>query len=189
MIHIKYSVKVYKGDGNMFYTELETDRMLLANISKNDRQFIFEHFSDKDVTRYLYDEEPLEIMEEADEIIEFYRKDESCSYHRWILTRKSDGVKMGTCGFHCWDEASSTIEIGYDLNKSFWGNGYMKEALNAILDFVRQKNWLKQIDACVYTKNEKSIFLVEKLGFKLTGTKYENFRGGKYLHNVYSLIL
>ncbi|MBI9015124.1 MAG: GNAT family N-acetyltransferase [Clostridiales bacterium] len=173
----------------MFYKELETDRMILENISKNDRTFIFEHFSDEVVTRYLYDEEPLKTIDGADEIIEFYLKDESCSQHRWILTRKSDGMKMGTCGFHCWDEANSKIEIGYDLNEAFWGKGYMEEAVRAIIDFVTQKKWLKQVDACIYFENKRSISLVEKLGFKLTDTKYDVFRGEKYLHHVYSLII
>ena len=49
----------------MFFCDLETDRLLLKNISSEDRDFVFNHFSNKVVNRYLFDEEPLSTMEGA----------------------------------------------------------------------------------------------------------------------------
>ena len=48
---------------------------------------------------------------------------------------------------------------------------------------------IKEINACIYVENLKSIRLVEKLGFKLNGSKTETFRGKAYLHDVYTLFI
>jgi len=173
----------------MLFTDLDTERLLLKNIERSDVDFIFAQFSDEEVTRYLFDEEPLTDMNGADEIIDFYLQAEPRLQHRWIIVRKSDGMKMGTCGFHCWDRKNASIEVGYDLNKNFWGNGYMLEAMQEIIRFAKDKMDMKEIKACISVENQKSISLITKLGFIENGTMNEVFRGEKYLHNIYSLVL
>ena len=85
------------------FKELETERLWLKNICYEDVEFIFEQFSNDDINRYLYDAEPMKELSEAQELIDFYTVSEKRNQHRWILVRKSDGVKLGTCGFHCWN--------------------------------------------------------------------------------------
>lgn len=168
------------------FKSIETERLFLKNISFEDREFIFSQFSNDIVNRYLFDAEPLDNIEGADEIIDFYTQPEPRLQHRWIIVRKSDGIKMGTCGFHCWSQKQWKVEVGYDLKKEFWGNGYMREAMEEIIKFARDNMGIKEINACIYIDNERSISLVEKLGFILSGSGYEVFRGEEYLHNVYT---
>ena len=172
----------------MFFREIETNRLFLKNISLEDREFIYAQFSNEETTRYLFDAEPLTDIQGADEIIGFYLQPEPRGHHRWILARKSDGVKIGTCGFHNWDKTSGRCEIGYDLHPNFWGNGYMGESVQAILSFARDDMKIKHVDACIYVENLPSINLAEKLGFVFYGkTKYEIFRGQKYPHKILTL--
>ncbi len=171
----------------MFFTNLETERLLLKNINQSDREFIFRQFSDKVVTKYLYDEEPLTDVNEADGIISFYLQPEPRAQHRWIIQRKTDGLRMGTCGFHCWNSKDRKVEIGYDLKEEFWGNGYMHEALKKIIGFAKLRMNITEILACIYIENQKSINLVSRLGFVKVATRNEVFRGKEYLHNIYSL--
>jgi ribosomal-protein-alanine N-acetyltransferase len=167
---------------------IETNRLILKSISAEDRDFIFSLFSDDIVTKYLYDEEPLTSILGADEIIDSYVNSNSISLSRWILIRKSDNEKMGTCGFHCWDSKENKIDIGYDLKEEFWGNGYMQEAINAIVNVAIQELKFRQINAHIYVENYKSIMLAERLGFNFSGVEYNcNFRGKEYLHKIYSL--
>lgn len=172
----------------MFFHEIETDRLLLKNISYDDREFILKQFSDDDVNRYLFDAEPLTSLEEADELIDFYVEPEPRGQHRWILTLKEDGTKIGTCGFHCWDTKDGYVEVGYDMQKAYWGQGYMSEAMKAILAFARQEMKVTQIDANIAVENQKSSNLVKRFGFEDHGeTTICTFRGKDYLHNVYTL--
>ena len=171
----------------MLFENIETDRLILKNICSEDRECIFSQFSDDVVNRYLFDADPLTDISGADEIIEFYLEPEPRMQHRWIVIRKIDGIKMCTCGFHCWDQEEGKVEVGYDLKEEFWGNGYMQEAMKGILSFAKHKMKVREIKACIYINNEKSIRLVENLGFILTGTSYEILNSKKYLHNVYTL--
>jgi ribosomal-protein-alanine N-acetyltransferase len=170
----------------VFFKELQTDRLFLKNISSDDRDFIFTVFSNDDVNRYLYDAEPLTDISGADDIINFYLEPEPRNQHRWVIIRKADNAKMGTCGFHCWDKNNAKTEIGYDLLKEYWGNGYMQEAISEIINFAECVMSIKQIDANIFVDNIKSIKLLEKFGFILTGTKNYMFMGMEYPHGIYS---
>jgi Acetyltransferases, including N-acetylases of ribosomal proteins len=172
----------------MLFHEIETERLFLKNISYEDREFILNEFSDDIINRYLFDAEPLSTLEEADEIISFYLQPEPRMQHRWILVLKNNNRKIGTCGFHCWYDYQNCIDIGYDLQEAFWGQGLMSEALNAILDFARNEMKIRQIHAHIYIDNIKSIRLAEKFGFLFHGeTEICLFRNNQYLHNIYTL--
>lgn len=172
----------------MLFKELETDRLFLKNISRYDREFILKQFSNDEVNRYLFDAEPLTDIFGADEIIDFYMQPEPRAQHRWILVRKDDGTKIGTCGFHCWDKSNGCCDIGYDLYPDYWGKGYMMEALKAICVFARSDMKVSGINAWIFIDNEKSVMFAEKLGFAFTGQiKDEIFRGEKYPHKILTL--
>lgn len=171
----------------MLFKKIETERLLLENISKVDNEFILSHFSDDDVNKYLYDAEPMIDITEANEIIDFYMQPEPRGQHRWILVRKSDGIKIGTCGFHCLDMIHKKIDIGYDLKKEFWGNGYMQEAVTASINYLMLNFDIHRIDAHIYCENERSILLAEKLGFSFYGESETCvFRDQEYLHHIYT---
>jgi ribosomal-protein-alanine N-acetyltransferase len=95
---------------------------------------------------------------------------------------------MGTCGFHCWNPSESTIDVGYDMKEAFWGNGYMQEAIEAIVKSVIHELRVKQINAHIFIENDKSINLVKRLGFNFSGIEYNcTFLGKEYLHKIFSL--
>ena len=172
----------------MFFRELETNRLFLKNISTKDKDFIFAEFSNDKINLYLFDAEPLTDIQEADEIINFYTQPEPRNQQRWVCVRKSDDVKLGTCGFHCWDKSESRCDVGYELLPDFWGNGYMSEAMREILKFARNDMKIKYINACIYPDNHASINLAKKLGFVFTGEmKNEIFHGEKYPHKILTL--
>jgi ribosomal-protein-alanine N-acetyltransferase len=158
----------------------------LKNISSDDRDFIFSVFSNDTVNRYLFDEEPLTDIQGADEIINFYTQPEPRIQHRWVIVRKTDNCKLGTCGFHAWDKSNGYCEVGYDLLPDYWGNGYMSEAMGKILEFATLEMKVKNISACIYIDNDNSIKLAEKFGFVFNGQMKDcDFRGQKYPHKIF----
>ena len=172
----------------MFFKELETGRLFLKNISSEDRDFVLAQFSNDEVNKYLFDAEPTTDIQSADEIIQFYNQQEQRNQHRWVIIRKDDGAKLGTCGFHCWDKSTSCCDIGYDIFPDFWNKGYMSEAMQAILIFAKDEMNIKKINAHIYIENDKSIKLAEKFGFIYHGQmKDEVFRGNAYPHKIFTL--
>ena len=103
----------------------------------------------------LYDAEPLISIEGADEIIDYYNEPEPRDHHRWVLVRKDDGTRIGTCGFHLWDREKKCCDIRYDLYPDYWSKEYMCESLFAIIDFAINEMDVRSINACIYSENVK----------------------------------
>ena len=168
------------------FINLETERLLLRGIGKDDSEFILKQFSTQEVNRYLYDAEPISSLEEAMEIIDFYIELEPRDQHRWIIILKDSNEKIGTCGFHCWNRENGEVELGYDLQPAYWKQGYMRDALTEILNFAKENMHIEKVYAHIYPENLASVRIAEKMGFKRTGEQYyEVFRGEKYLHDIY----
>ena len=170
----------------MILHDLETDRLILKCISDDDVDFIFQQFSNDDVNRYLFDAEPTQSLQDALEIVQMYNQQKKITAHRWIIVLKENNTKIGTLGFHIWKPEARTCEIGYDLQPSFWGKGYGKEAVKAMLDYIVPTLELNTITACIYEENTASSALVKSLGFtKSQEQRTERFRGQEYLHSIY----
>jgi ribosomal-protein-alanine N-acetyltransferase len=147
----------------LIYPQLETPRIILKELTLEDAEFVYKHFSDSDVTQFM-DIEPCKDINEGKEIIQFHLNDTGC---RWgLFDRKTDSL-LGTIGFHCWVQGDpSRAEMGFDLAKSYWGKGLMQEALQPVIQFGFEVMDLTMIEATVEQENVKSRNLMERLNFK-----------------------
>ena len=173
----------------MFPT-LETERLILREITKEDTEGIFACFSNDDVTRY-YGQETLQNLKQAEDIIEFFRK----NYHdnrgiRLAIERKEDKGIIGTIGFNAWLPKHKRAEIGYELHPNHWRKGYASEAVLEILSYGFEVMELTRIGAVVFKENEASQNLLTKLGFQEEGIlkKYMYQNGVAHDTYVYSLL-
>ena len=175
---------------NFYINKLSTERLMLRPFIQADFNFLKEHFTKEGVTKFLYDMEPPTTDERVQEVLEWCMDSESGDHMRWgIALKENPDNLIGTCGFHCYDEANNAAEVGYDLSDEHWRNGYMSEALKEILIFGFEELNLHKVSAYVYPENTASSSLLEKLGFKLDGVVRDKhlFRGKYYDHNLYSL--
>lgn len=114
------------------FPRLETEKLILREITPADRQAIYENYSDPDNTRFIM--QPLTRLEQADEIIqafqEYYKKEQSVF---WGVSLKGDDHLAGTISFENIQWEDQRAEIAYDLSKAYWGKGIMSEAIQAVL--------------------------------------------------------
>ena len=172
------------------FPSLETERLFLRAFTNDDLDFVFQHFSNPEVHRYLLDNEPISTREQAQKIIEFFAQTEDKTHHRWLIVRTSDDLAIGTCGFHKWQQQHHRIEIGYDLQPSARNQGFMTEALTAMLSFCFEQMKVNRIEALIHPENLDSIRLIENLGFQKEGVLRDYFRRADryYDHCLYSLL-
>lgn len=172
------------------FEALETKRLRLKNIGYDDADFFYREFSTEAVNAFLYDAEPLCSVEEAREWIGFYLQEGACDRHRWIIVLKDTGERIGTCGFHCWNRETGTVEMGYDLQPAYWRQGYITEAIGEIIRYAKQKMNVRSIAAHIAEGNIASIKTVMRLGFYRTDETYlQRFHGQEHLHFIYRLDL
>lgn len=172
------------------FPPLETERLVLRCLAAGDADFVFRHFSDPEVTRFLLDEDPLTHRSQAEELIRSYLEPTGKTHNRWAIARRTDAALIGTCGFHRWDKRHRRAEIGYDLAPDCWGRGMMAEALREMIRYGFDRMQLNRIDALVYTENTRSIRLLERLSFQREGLLRDYYctRGKYFDHVIYSLL-
>ncbi len=161
------------------FPSLATSRLLLRQILPNDAEALFATFSDEETMRFT-PHEPHRSLDEARAVIEktqvYYTRRESI---RWGITLKSEGSMIGSCSFHRFDRGFHRAETGYELNRTFWGQGIMTEAMSAILAYGFAELELHRVEAIIDIANRRSQSLLLKLGFTYEG----NLRQRYYLRD------
>ena len=142
----------------------ETKRMKFRLLDLKDIEVIYRQFSDTDMCRYF--SEPPCTMEEAKEIIEHYQNPEGKTYLRYGMFDKLNHTFIGTCGYHYWDAELKQVEIGYDIWKNHWKQGYMTEALPMLLNICFTQLGVDCVYILTHPNNQASQATVKKFGFK-----------------------
>jgi ribosomal-protein-alanine N-acetyltransferase len=97
---------------------------------------------------------------------------------KWGLAQRSDDALIGTVTLYniCFDNRRA--EMGYALGRAHWGNGFMHEALQALLGYAFGVLDLHRIEADVDPRNGASIRTLERLGFQREGYLRERWQVG-----------
>lgn len=176
--------------GGCVFPVLETERLLLREITFEDAGAIFACFSNEQVMKY-YGSEPLKSIEEAQNLIERFTQNylEKRTI-RWGIERKGSEGLIGTLGYHAWVPKHQKAEIGYEIHPNHWRNGYVTEAISKIIEYGLNDLDLTRIGAIIYIENNASYKLLEKLGFQREGLLRKNIYQNGIAHDtyVYSLI-
>ncbi|WP_308639787.1 GNAT family N-acetyltransferase [Paenibacillus silvisoli] len=154
------------------YPMLETERLYLRELTLDDADAVYLHFSHPEVTRFM-DIEACRNRKEAEEIIAFHVADSGCRYG---IFSKAANELIGTCGYHCWstEQGVSKAEIGFDLSPSYWGKGYMQEAIRPLLQVGFGLMKLDMIEATCDPGNVPSQRLLTRMGFVHVGVTADN---------------
>jgi [ribosomal protein S5]-alanine N-acetyltransferase len=160
---------------------LETKRLVLRKVTKEDAKSILKYLSDEVVMKY-YGLEPFKSIDDALDEISWYQSIQNNKTGiRWGITLKEQGIVLGSCGFHNIVSQHFRTEIGFELSKEQWGKGIALEAVEAIIRYGYEHMNFQRIEALIEPPNRASQKLVEKLGFIREGLlrNYE-FTNGKF---------
>lgn len=162
-------------DGATALPTIETERLVLRWLRDEDVPRLFEIFSNPQVMRY-WSSPPLQDVSGAEALLREIRQlFESRTLFQWGVALKEDDRVIGTCTLSSLSESNRRAEIGYALGRAWWGKGYMKEALPALLRFAFSTLDLHRIEADVDPRNTASLRSVESLGFRREGYLRERY--------------
>ena len=88
---------------------------------------------------------------------------------KWGVALKPDDILIGTVTLFHLELAQGRAEIGYAQAQAYWGNGYLHEALQALLNYAFEEMQLRRLEADVDPRNTASIKTLERLGFQKEG--------------------
>jgi ribosomal-protein-alanine N-acetyltransferase len=87
----------------------------------------------------------------------------------WAVTLKGHDEMIGKCILFQFSQDNHRAEIGFILNRSYWRQGLMHQALQAVVEFAFTTLKLHRIEADVDPENAGSLGVLEKLGFEREG--------------------
>src|SRR5690348_1078578 len=112
---------------------LTTERLTLRQIRPSDAEALFTAHSDDEVMRFQ-GHEAHQSLDDTRAMIQVSQERFAMQEAiRWGITLTGDDTLLGSCGLHHFDAKNSHAELGYELQRSHWGQGIMAEAVAAIL--------------------------------------------------------
>lgn len=172
------------------FPDLHTARLRLRQIVPSDAPALFAIHSDFEWMRW-YGVDPITDQAQAAELADLFAGWFAAGTgFRWALERQSDRRLIGTCGLFRWNKSWRNCVIGYEIMRGCHGQGYMREALAAVLDYGFHTMDLHRVQAETHPDNRSSIGLATRLGFRFEGVHREQaFWGGRFHDlNCYSLL-
>jgi len=148
----------------------KTERLLLKPTSEEDATFIFELLNTEKWLKYIGDRN-IKTVESAKEYIKIKMLPQlkRLGYSNYTVIRKSDNIKIGTCGLYDREELEG-IDIGFAFLPEYEKNGYAFESANKLIDLAFHEFGIDEIKAITIKDNISSQKLLVKLGLTLDGT-------------------
>ena len=144
---------------------LKAERLILRQLNSNDVEEIFELRKNEEVNKFISRKIPKSFID-AEEFIKMIQvltaKNEGVF---WVISLKNNSSLIGTIGLRNFEVEANYGEIGYELNPKFQQQGFMSEAIKAVIQFGFTNLNLKTIEAFTHKNNIASIALLEKHHF------------------------
>lgn len=169
---------------------LETPRLLLRQFAPSDWDAVSTMLSDPLIIRYMHF-----VTWTADQRCQWF---EWCVTNaqqpdpdalNWAITRKDSGGVIGLFHIEPSDDNDAAVpgerDFGYLLNRAAWNQGYMTEALRAVLAYEFGTRGAPRLRATCNVANPASARVMEKVGMRREKTVFDaNFAGNwTYWHH------
>lgn len=156
-------------------TTLTTGRLLLRALAPADAPDLFAVFSDPEVARY-WSGTPWTDLEQALQYVANAEQDWlSGAGLRFGIEVAATGQLAGQIALHHFDRANRRCEVGYALARQHWRQGYLSEALGAVLAHGFTVLQLNRVEADIDPRNAASAKPLERLGFRQEGLLRERW--------------
>ena len=139
-----------------------TNRLALLPVTTNDAHFIYRLMNTEGWLRFIGDRK-VDTPEKARHYISQLLARTDCTY--WVVRLKTNNTPIGVISFLKRDYLEF-FDIGFAFLPEYHGKGYAQEASEAVLKQVMQTPEHHTVQATTLPENEKSIKLLQQLGFR-----------------------
>lgn len=165
---------------------LETERLRLRPFTENDAEEVFTYCRNPKLGNNA-GWQPHTTVEESQNIIRTVFMSQS---NIWAVTLKDSGMLIGCAGIIPDPKRLNvrTRMIGYWLGETYWGQGYMSETVQKLLNYGFNTLHLNLISAHCYRHNQRSRNVLERNGFIYEGAlrqAEQTYDGYTYDHLCY----
>lgn len=127
--------------------------------------------SDSEIMKYITKGKPRTLTESQEWIAKRLGEYKKNGFGFMPIYLKEDDTFIGWGGLKLLDETSK-IEVGYRLDKPYWGQGFATEITKAIINYAQSELGIKQLVAVIDLENEASKKVLTKSGFQYISKKF-----------------
>lgn len=169
---------------------LETERLLLRKVEMRDAEDMYEYSRDPLVAKHVLWDAHTSVRDTRGYIRYMIRKYRAGEPSSWCIVEKSTDKAVGTIGYMWYQPENSACELGYSLARRCWNQGYMTEALRAVLDYTFLELGFNRVEAQHETENPASGAVMRKCGMQKEGTlRSRLYNKGRYVDvDLYAIL-
>ena len=165
---------------------LQTERLYLREITREDFPLLCKHLQDEDVMyawEHAYtDDEVWEGMEKQ------FQRYATHGFGIWAVILKESGELIGQCGLSMQPcEDTEVLEIGYIFQKEHWHKGYAIEAAIACKEYAFDKLKAPEVFSLIRDTNIASQNVAKRNGMSIVGKYVKNYCGVDMPHFIFSV--
>jgi RimJ/RimL family protein N-acetyltransferase len=168
---------------------LSTSRLVLREFVEADWERVLAYQSDPLYLRYYAWTHRTEA--EVREFVGWFVADQDQEpRNRFQLAIEWEGRLIGNCGLRVNDPALREGNLGFELDRHYWGRGYATEAAHELLRFGFEELGLHRLWACCVAENTGSARVLEKVGLRPEGCFREKdyFRGRWWDQRLFAIL-
>lgn len=148
---------------------IQTLRLTLRPLTLNDVPAMYDGlFSDPAVTEFFSWPTHTDIAQTLQDVETCIANYSRPDYYNWAIVL--DGALIGEIGVSGHNEKNRNCDVYYRIASAHWGQGYMTEALRAVIDYLFCQVGFHRIVCRHDVRNAASGIVMKKCGMEYEGT-------------------
>jgi [ribosomal protein S5]-alanine N-acetyltransferase len=140
----------------------QTPRLIIREFSPEEENTYLDHFNDEEVCRHIPKRSRDERINIFHTALANYAKTRQTG--TWGMFDKHTGDFIGSCLLRAFDGEVNKTEIGYSIQRNYWGNGIATEMVKAMVGYALADADTKGVVAVTTLENIASQRVLEKAG-------------------------
>jgi ribosomal-protein-alanine N-acetyltransferase len=145
---------------------LETERLYLRHFQLKDAPRMSEYRNKKEVAKYQsWKKYSLKDAEKRINHCINHPVIKERENYQFAIVLKESHILIGDIFVEI--NNKSSFSLGYTLDSVYWNNGYGSEIVSAFINYMKEELGYKKVICYVYKNNQRSLHLLDKLGFEV----------------------
>lgn len=154
--------------------QLESQRLILDEVTAQDVHAIHQYASDPEVVRYQnWGPNAFQQTEEFVQQVLQWQNENPRRYYVLAVRKKQEPRMLGAVSLEL-DEQLPYAAFGFSLARDAWGHGFATEAGQRLIAYVEERLPLTRLTASCDRRNLASQHVLKKCGFKSMGVIHEH---------------